>query len=253
MARRLGIDVGGTGMKAAPVETRTGRLTAERIRIATPHPATPDAMAAVARELVAELDWSGPIGAGFPAVVQHGVVRTAANIDELWIGVDAAALFAESTGCEVTVVNDADAAGVAEMRFGAGKGRSGTVIMVTLGTGIGTAVFVDGVLVPNTEFGHLMIRGKTAEARAAESVRERKDLSWKEWADRLEEVFLELERLFWPDLFIVGGGVSKKSDKFLPHLGLRAEVVAAEMHNEAGVVGAALSAVAPRKPRQSRR
>jgi len=152
-------------------------------------------------------------------------------------------VFSEASGSRVTVVNDADAAGSAELRFGAGRGRDGTVVMVTLGTGIGTALFTGGKLVPNTELGHLMIRGKTAEARAAESVRERKGLSWKEWAERLEEFFTELERLLWPDLFVIGGGVSKKSEKFIPRLGLRADVVPAEMRNEAGIVGAALAAL----------
>ena len=230
-------------MKAAPVETDTGALLADRERILTPERATPDAMAEVVHRLVEHFEWSGPVGVAFPAVIRHGVVATAANIDESWIGTDAAEVFSEASGSRVTVVNDADAAGSAELRFGAGRGRDGTVVMVTLGTGIGTALFTGGKLVPNTELGHLMIRGKTAEARAAESVRERKGLSWKEWAERLEEFFTELERLLWPDLFVIGGGVSKKSEKFIPRLGLRADVVPAEMRNEAGIVGAALAAL----------
>lgn len=230
-------------MKAAPVETDTGALLADRERILTPERATPDAMAEVVHRLVEHFEWSGRVGVAFPAVIRHGVVATAANIDESWIGTDAAEVFSEASGSRVTVVNDADAAGSAELRFGAGRGRDGTVVMVTLGTGIGTALFTGGKLVPNTELGHLMIRGKTAEARAAESVRERKGLSWKEWAERLEEFFTELERLLWPDLFVIGGGVSKKSEKFIPRLGLRADVVPAEMRNEAGIVGAALAAL----------
>jgi polyphosphate glucokinase len=242
VARRLGIDIGGTGMKAAPVETRTGRLLADRYRIPTPQPPTPEAMAAVVGELVTHFSWTAPIGICFPAVVQHGVVRTAANIDPAWVGVDAVELFSAAAGRSVTVVNDADAAGLAEVLFGAARDRSGTVLVVTLGTGIGSALFVDGVLVPNTELGHLVVRGKPAEQRAAESVRESKGLSWKQWADRLEEYFVEVERLLWPDLIVIGGGVSKKSEKFIPHLDLRAEVVPAELRNEAGIVGAALSA-----------
>lgn len=229
-------------MKAAPVETRTGKLVAERHRILTPQPPTPEAMAHVLALLVDHFSWTGPIGVALPAVVQHGVVRTAANIDESWVGVDAAALFSEAAGRSVTIVNDADAAGLAEARFGAAKGVNGTVVVVTLGTGIGTAVLVDGVLVPNTELGHLRIRGKEAERRAAESVRERKGLSWKQWAERLEEYFVELERLLWPDRIVVGGGVSKKSEKFIPRFDLRAEVVPAQLLNEAGIVGAALAA-----------
>lgn len=230
-------------MKAAPVDTETGELLAERVRIPTPEPAAPEPMADVVGELASHFDWADPVGVAFPAVVQQGMVRTAANIDHSWIGVDAGMLFSAATSLAVTVTNDADAAGIAEMQLGVGRGREGTVVMVTLGTGIGTAVFTDGLLVPNTELGHLMIRGQAAEERAADSVREREDLSWKQWAKRLEEVLVEFERLLWPDLFIIGGGVSKKSEKFLPHLSLRADVRPAEMHNQAGIVGAALTAV----------
>ena len=193
-------------------------------------------------EVAKHFDWTGRIGATFPAVVKHGTVNTAANVDQSWIGTDAGALFGQATGTDVTVLNDADAAGLAEMEFGAGRHRYDTVITVTLGTGIGSAVFVNQVLIPNTELGHLSIRGKDAERRAAESVREREQLSWKQWAKRLNEYFADLERLFWPDLLIIGGGVSKKSEKFFPLLTTRAEIVPAKLLNEAGIVGAAVAA-----------
>lgn len=241
MTTVLGIDVGGTGIKGAPVDTRTGRLLADRHRIPTPQPATPDAVAGVVGELAKFFDWTGPSGATFPAVIKHGVARTAANVDASWIGTDAAALFAQAIGGDVTVVNDADAAGIAEMQFGAARGRDGVVIMVTLGTGIGSAVFLDGVLLPNTELGHLQMDGQDAEDLAAESVREGEDLSWKKWSKRLNEYLSMLEGLFSPDLFVIGGGVSKKSGKFIPRLDVQAEVVPAELLNEAGIVGAALA------------
>ncbi|HWW45800.1 MAG TPA: ROK family protein [Acidimicrobiia bacterium] len=240
MARVLGIDIGGTGMKAAPVDTATGELVADRERILTPHPAVPDSMAAVFAQLTKHFEWTGPVGATFPAVVKGGVARTAANIDRSWIGTDVAKTFARASGCDVTVVNDADAAGVAEMEFGAGKGRQGVVMMVTLGTGIGTALFVDGRMVPNTELGHIMMGKKEAEARASDAVRQRLDLSWGKWAKRLDAYLLELERLLSPDLFILGGGVSKQHDKFIPRLTTHAAVVAAGLLNEAGIVGAAV-------------
>jgi polyphosphate glucokinase len=242
MATFLGVDIGGTGMKAAPVDTASGELLAPRHRILTPHPATPALMAPVLAELAKNFDWTGPVGAAFPAVVKAGVARTAANIDPSWVGTDVAATFARASGCDVTVVNDADAAGVAEMEFGAGKSCSGVVIMVTLGTGIGTAVFIDGVLLPNTELGHLRLGKKEAEARASDAVRQRLGLSWGKWARRLDEYLLELERLLQPDLFILGGGVSKRHDRFLPRLTTHAEVTPARLLNEAGIVGAALAA-----------
>jgi polyphosphate glucokinase len=242
MATVLGIDIGGTGMKAAPVDTATGELVADRHRILTPHPAVPDSMAVVFAELTKHFHWSGPVGATFPAVVKGGVARTAANIDPSWIGTDVAATFARASGCDVTVVNDADAAGVAEMEFGAGKGRPGVVMMVTLGTGIGTALFVDGRMVPNTELGHIMMGNKEAEERASDAVRQRLGLSWGKWAKRLDAYLLELERLLSPDLFILGGGVSKRHDRFIPRLTTHAAVVAAGLLNEAGIVGAAIAA-----------
>jgi polyphosphate glucokinase len=201
----------------------------------------PDAVAEVVAEVARHFDWTGPLGATFPAVVKDGVVSTAANVDQSWIGADAATLLARVCGAPVTVLNDADAAGIAEMRFGAGRGRTDTVVMITLGTGMGSALFANGALLPNTELGHLMVRGKEAEQRASESVREREGLSWKQWAKRLNEYFAHLEALHWPDLIVIGGGVSKKHEKFLPLLRTRAELVPAQLLNEAGIVGAALS------------
>ena len=242
MATLLGIDIGGTGIKGATVDTRTGELVAPRHRILTPQPATPDAVADVVADVAKHFEWTGRIGATFPAVVQHGTVKTAANVDKSWIGADAGALLGQATGSDVTVLNDADAAGLAEMEFGAGQHRNDTVVVVTLGTGIGSALFVNGSLVPNTELGHIQIRGKDAERRAAESVRDREQLSWKQWAKRLNEYLAVIEALLWPDLIIIGGGVSKKSDKFFPLLKTRADVVAAKLLNEAGIVGAAVAA-----------
>ena len=242
VSTRLGIDIGGTGIKGAPVDTTTGELTAPRHRIPTPQPATPDAVADVVGDVAREFDWTGPIGVTFPAVVKQGTVGTAANVDLSWIGCDAAILFSRACGgAPVAVLNDADAAGLAEIEFGAGRGRTDTVVMITLGTGIGSAVFVEGRLIPNSELGHLMIRGKEAERRAAESVREREQLSWKQWAKRLNEYLGHLEALLWPDLIVIGGGVSKKHEKFLPLLQTRAELVPAQLLNEAGIVGAAVA------------
>ncbi len=243
MAHVLGIDIGGTGIKAAPVDTATGELTAERQKLPTPHPATPDTVVDVVAQLVQAFDWTGPAGVTFPGVVVDGVIHTAANLDHAWIGVDAAKTFEAATKLAVTMLNDADAAGVAEMRFGAGSGVGGTVLLLTLGTGIGSALFVDGVLVPNTEFGHIEIRGKDAERRASESAREEHDLSWGAWAGRVDEYLSHVEALLSPGLIIVGGGISRKADKFLPLLtGLRAKVVPAALHNDAGIVGAAMAA-----------
>jgi polyphosphate glucokinase len=237
----LGIDIGGTGIKAAPVDLETGTLLAPRERILTPKPATPEAVAAVVAQLAKHFDWTDSIGAAFPAVVKGGLVHTAANVDESWVDTDAGEVFSRIAGVPVTVVNDADAAGLAEVRFGAAQGRTDTVVMLTLGTGIGSAVFHNGVLVPNTELGHLRIRGKDAERRASEVARERDKLSWKQWTKRLNEYLAELERLLWPDLIVIGGGISKKADKFLPKLKTQAEIVPAKLLNEAGIVGAAIA------------
>lgn len=237
----LGIDIGGTGIKGAPVDVETGQLVGERFRIDTPRPALPNAVADVVERIAEHFNYRGPAGVTFPAVVKHGVTYTAANVDRSWIGTNAGELFSQHVGGPVTVVNDADAAGVAEIRFGAGKDRKGVIILLTLGTGIGSAVFLDGKLLPNSEFGHLKIRGKEAEKRASERVRELRQLSWKEWAERLSEFLNELEKLFSPDLFIMGGGISKKAEKFFPYLKTKTEVIVvpAQMRNEAGIIGAA--------------
>ena len=240
----IGIDIGGTGIKGAPVDLATGALTTSRIRLLTPLPATPAAVAKVVATLVEQLDVDGPIGLTLPGVVTGGVLRTAANIDKEWLGLDAVDLFGTATGRRVAVVNDADAAGVAEVKFGAGAGRSGVVMMVTLGTGIGSALFVDGALVPNTELGHLHLHHGDAEDWAADSAREREDLSWEEFAHRVEQYLQLVQGLFWPDLIIVGGGVSKKADKFLPLIHVDTEVVPAALQNDAGIVGAAMIAPA---------
>lgn len=243
----LGIDIGGSGMKAAPIDPTTGELLADRLRIDTPQPPTPAAMADVAGELVRHFAWAGPVGVAFPAVVRGGVVHSAANIDPSWIGTDADALFTASTGCDVSVINDADAAGLAEMRFGAGRGRHGVVIVLTFGTGIGSGLFVDGVLVPNTELGHLEVDGVDAEARAAASARTREELSWPKWAARVDRYLREVVKLFSPELIIIGGGVSRKVDKFLDLLDPGTEIVGATLTNEAGIVGAAMNALAPNR------
>jgi polyphosphate glucokinase len=238
----LGIDVGGTGIKGAPVDTNTGKLLAERIRIKTPKEAEPQPVAEVVAEIAKSFDWKGPIGIGFPAPIKAGVAMMAANISEKWVGTNADELFTKTTGCDCTMINDADAAGLAEMKFGAGSGQSGTVIMITLGTGIGTAIFHRGNLLPNTEFGHLDMEGMDAEHRASAVVREREELSWKKYAKRLNKYLAEMEKLFWPDLFIIGGGISKQSEKYIPLLKIETPVVPAQFFNEAGIVGAALAA-----------
>jgi polyphosphate glucokinase len=239
----LGIDIGGSGIKGAPVDIDKGTLAAERVRFETPQPATPAAVAKVVAEVAKSFpDVAGPVGATFPAVVKNGVVLTAANVDAGWIGADADALFTKALGREVSMANDADLAGMAEMRFGVGRDRSGVIVMVTLGTGIGTALFVDGKLVPNTELGHIEIDGKDAETRAAASVRERKGLSFADWAPRVQTYLRRLDALLWPDLFVIGGGVSRKAEKFLPLIDVRPDVVPAQLQNEAGIVGAALLA-----------
>jgi polyphosphate glucokinase len=247
MADVLGIDIGGTGVKAAPVDAATGKLTADRIKLPTPRPATPDAVAGVVAQLVRDFGWTGPAGITFPGVVTDGVVRTAANMEPSWISVNATELFAAATGLPVMTLNDADAAGVAEMRFGAGVGELGTVLLLTLGTGIGSALFYDGVLVPNTEFGHIELHGKDAEKRASEHAREVEQLSWGKWAGRIDEYLDKIEQLLSPRLIIIGGGVSRKADKFLPELSTLARVVPAALFNDAGIVGAAMAALSPQE------
>jgi polyphosphate glucokinase len=238
----LGIDIGGSGIKGAPVDVVTGTLLTERFRIPTPQPATPQAVAEVVGQVARHFDLNKPIGCTFPAVIKQGVARTAANVDKSWIGTNAQALFEASTGCPAIVLNDADAAGIAEMQFGAGKGEMGVVLMITVGTGIGSALFLDGRLVPNTELGHMEIRGKEAEHRASDRVREQKKLSWDEFANRLDEVLDRMHALLWPDLIIVGGGVSKKHEKYFPQFTPMTRIVPAQLLNNAGIVGAALAA-----------
>jgi polyphosphate glucokinase len=239
----LGIDIGGTGIKGAVVDVEKGELVTKRYRLLTPQPATPEAVAARTAKVVEHFEWRGPVGCAFPAVVRRGVAGTAANISKRWIGVNVAQLLKEAAGNEVSVINDADAAGLAEMRFGAGRDQDGVVLIITLGTGIGTALFTDGHLLPNTELGHIEINGGDAEVWAAAIVRKRDQLSWKEWARRLDVYLNKMEALFWPDLIIIGGGASKKHDKFFPQLTVRAKIVPAVMRNEAGIVGAALAAL----------
>ena len=241
----LGIDIGASGIKGAPVETRTGEMTAERLRIPTPEGAEPEAVSQVVAQVGRHFNWSGLIGCGFPAAIRHGRALTAVNISKNWIGESAVELFQQAVGRPVTVINDADAAGLAEMRFGAGRGRNGLVMILTLGTGIGTALFNNGHLVPNTELGQIEFRGKSAEKRVAAIVRQRQNLSWAKWARRLDDYLHRMEYYFWPDLMIMGGGVSNKAEKFLPLLTLQTEIVAAQMLNDAGIVGAALAALPP--------
>jgi polyphosphate glucokinase len=239
----FGLDVGGSGIKGALVDTETGALLGERVRIKTPHPATPEAIVATAVEVVGQSGWTGPVGCGFPAVVKDGVVRTAANIDRAVIGYDLQGRLEKELGNPVRVINDGDAAGLAEMRWGAGRSVEGVVLMLTLGTGIGTALFVGGRLVPNTELGHIEIRGHDAEKRAADSARKRENLSWEQYARRLDEYLTTIENLLWPDLIVIGGGISKKTEKFFPHLTARTPLVPATMLNTAGIAGAALASI----------
>ncbi|WP_030232737.1 MULTISPECIES: polyphosphate--glucose phosphotransferase [unclassified Streptomyces] len=242
----FGVDIGGSGIKGAPVDLDKGDLAQERHKVLTPQPATPDGVADGVKQVVDHFGWTGPVGVTFPGVVTDGAtIRTAANVDDSWIDTDARALLGERLGgLPVTVVNDADAAGVAEMHFGAGRGRRGTVILLTFGTGIGSAVFADGVLLPNTELGHLELDGHDAEKRASSKAREDHDMSWEHWAShRVRKYLAHVEMLFSPDLFIIGGGVSRKSHKFLPHIeGIKAEIVPAQLQNNAGIVGAAMRA-----------
>ncbi len=229
-------------MKAATVDLSTGELVTERYRIDTPQPATPEAMAAVVVDLVRHDEWTGTVGCAFPAVVRNGIVGSAANIDESWLDVDADKVFTEALGQDVHMINDADAAGLAEVRFGPEAARKGVVMMLTFGTGIGSGLFVDGVLVPNTELGHLELDGPDAEKRAAASARKRDDLSWAEWGKRVHRYLEHVEALFSPDLFIIGGGASKRTEKWLDQVDISTEIAVASMANNAGIVGAALIA-----------
>ncbi|HLI01517.1 MAG TPA: ROK family protein [Acidimicrobiales bacterium] len=238
----FGIDIGGSGIKGAPVDLSTGQLAEERYRVATPQPSTPDAVAETVAEVVEHFGWKGTVGVTFPAVVTGGVARTAANVDKSWIGTDITKVVGNATGLSVVALNDADAAGLAEVAFGAAAGQSGLVIVITLGTGIGSALIYDGVLVPNSEIGHLEVDGKDAETVTSAAAREREDLSWHKWAKRLDRYFRAVEAYLWPDLIVVGGGVSRRADKYLPLLHVRTPVVPAKLQNEAGIVGASLAA-----------
>lgn len=250
MTTALGIDIGGTGIKAAVVDLERGTLTTQRKRLKTPQPATPKAVSQTIQRLVDDEEMRAPqlAGAGFPAAIKDGRVLSAANVDRHWIGQDAAALISTTTGRRTAVLNDADAAGLAEMRFGAGKGVDGVVLMITLGTGIGCGMFYNGELFPNTELGHLQVRGKDAERRASESARERKALSWGAWAGRVQEYLDVIDRLLWPDLVIIGGGVSATPEKFLPRIHIRPKLVAATLGNDAGIIGAAMYAAETAAP-----
>jgi polyphosphate glucokinase len=244
--KAVGIDIGGTGIKGALVSTKTGELRSERIKLSTPEGGEPEAIAEVVREIAAAVDDKPEraLGICFPAVVKHGITQSAANVSDRWIGLDADELFSNTLNRHVHVINDADAAGVAEVKFGAGRKRSGLTVMTTLGTGIGSALFYNGVLIPNAELGHLEIDGVDYETRASFAAMERDQLSFEEWAERLQIYYSTLEKLFTPDLFIVGGGVSKSHKQFLPLLKLKTEIVPAALQNSAGIIGAAALAYA---------
>lgn len=239
----LGVDIGGSGIKGAIVDTETGEFVTERYRIDTPQPATPEAVATVLAQLTAHFNWSGPVGCGFPASIQHGVARTAANLSSDFIGTNVDALFSATTSCPCYSLNDADAAGIAEMHFGEGSGKGGVVLLVTVGTGLGTAFFTEGVLLPNTELGHVYLQnGKKGEHYASDKVRKSEELSWKKWGERFNKYLTQMEALFWPDLIILGGGASKKFDKFKDQITVKAPVKPAALLNQAGIVGAAIFA-----------
>ena len=239
----LGVDVGGSGVKGAIVDLSTGQLVGERFRLETPQPATPEAVTATVAEVVRHFEFDGPLGVTYPGVVVDGVVYTAANVDRSWIGTNAADQYSKALGGRaVTVLNDADAAGLAEQRYGAGRNHKGVVVLLTFGTGIGSAVIHNGMLLPNTEFGHIEVDGKEAEHRAASSVKERKEWSYRRWTKEVTKVLVAVENAIWPDLFIAGGGISRKADKWIPLLTNRTPVVAAELLNTAGIVGAAMAA-----------
>ncbi len=243
----IGIDIGGTGIKGGIVDLKKGKLLGERFRIPTPQPSTPEAVAEVVAEIVKELSSrpdapaeGSPVGVTFPGIIQHGVVRSAANVDKSWLDTDVDKLFSDRLGRPVEVINDADAAGLAEARYGAGEGVDGTVLVITLGTGIGSAFIFNGQLVPNAELGHLEVDGHDAETKASAVARERDGLSWDEYGVKLNRYLQHVEFLFSPELFIIGGGISKRSDEYFPHLQLRTKIVTAELKNDAGIVGAAL-------------
>jgi polyphosphate glucokinase len=239
----LGIDVGGSAIKGAVVDIKTGELVSERLRIETPFAATPENVVQVIQQIVGKCNWTGPVGIGFPAVVQNGVAKTAANINKKFIGLNIEEFVSKTIKCPVKVVNDADAAGIAEMKIGAGIENKGVVILITVGTGLGTVIFTKGKLLPNTELGHIyMTNNREAEIFASDATRQKLDLSWKEWALRFNEYLNYLESLFWPDLFIIGGGVGKNEKKYLPYFTVKSKVVTAQLLNNAGIIGAAMAA-----------
>lgn len=235
----LGIDVGASGIKGAIVNVKTGALVTERFRVPTPFPSKPKAVAKAISEVTNHFEWKGLIGVGFPSVIQHGIAKTAANIDKKWVGTDVEKLLFEATGCPVYVRNDADVAGIAELEFGAGKGKKGTVILITIGSGLGSAVFTDGVLLPNSELGHLKFKDGIAEHYAADSIRKKEDLSWDDWGKRFNEYLQHLEFLFSPDLILLGGGSSKKFEKYKHLIKTDCSVAPAKLLNHAGIIGAA--------------
>lgn len=238
----LGIDIGGSGIKGAPVNTDTGELLADRYRLKTPSPAKPQPVAEIVAKIADHFNWKGGLGIGYPGVVRKGVTLTAANVHKDWIGLNAAKSIKKVTGRKTCIINDADAAGLAEMAFGAGKNRQGVVLLITIGTGLGTALFTDGYLLPNSELGHLEMDGFEAEWFASDAARKRENLSWKKWGHRFDQYLQVMEKLFWPDMIILGGGISKKHEEFLPYISVQAEVVPAKMLNEAGIIGAAIGA-----------
>ncbi|KAA1431209.1 MULTISPECIES: polyphosphate--glucose phosphotransferase [Mycobacteriaceae] len=241
--RGFGVDVGGSGVKGGIVDLDTGQLIGERFKLPTPQPSTPDSVAKTIAEVVEKFGWEGGLGVTYPGVVTDGIVQTAANVDKGWIGTNAQEVIGAALGGrKVTVLNDADAAGLAEEKFGAGKDNTGVIVLLTFGTGIGSAVIHNGVLLPNTEFGHLEVGGKEAEHRAASSIKEAKDWSYERWTKEVTKVLIAVENAIWPDLFIAGGGISRKADKWIPLLENRTPVVAAALQNEAGIVGAAMAA-----------
>jgi len=237
----LGIDIGGSALKGAPVDLDRGELLAERVRLETPQPAKPKAVAEVFAQVAEAFDWKGPIGVGFPGIMRRNVTRSAANLHPSWIGRDLGELFGSVSGCPVEIVNDADAAGLAEIAYGAGRDRSGSVLLLTLGTGIGSALFIDGHLYPNSEFGHLQFKKTIAEKYASSAARKEFGLGWSQWGDRLNEFLVHLNRIFSPDLIIIGGGASSKFEKFSPQVDCGVEVVPAQLRNNAGIIGAALA------------
>jgi polyphosphate glucokinase len=237
----FGVDIGGSGIKGAKVDLATGQLASERVKIPTPQTYGIDEVVQTVLDVVARAGWEGPFGCTFPGIVKRGVLHSAANLGPHWVGIDFAELLSQRSGHKVVVLNDADAAGLAEVDFGVAKGRDGVVIITTLGTGIGSALFLDGKLLPNTEFGHLEIDGEIAEKRASSAAKTREDLSYKQWAMRLQRFYSHLDFLFSPDLLVVGGGISRKSEKYLPLIETRAELVPAQLENQAGIAGAAMA------------